>query len=207
MKKRSLLVSLILVFSLMITACGGENPFTGTWKGTCDLTDFIIDSVAGDDETLRKYMNEVDGLEFVINFEFTENEMSMCVDTDSKELFIENIITSIKNMNEAALVEQISVGGITLEEYVAELGMDTDELLDSMLDEMDIMSQVEAMVDSMAEALALNGSYIYDEEKLTVVYEDGNIEEMKYAIDGDTLTITIVSEDGTEFPIVCEKQN
>lgn len=207
MRKRNLLVSLVLVFTLILTACGQDNPFIGSWRGTCDLTDFIVGSVVGDDETLRQYMEGVDGLEFVINFEFEENTMSMSVDEASGEAFIANLETSMKNMMEAVLVDGLSEYGISYEEYVAESGMDAEQLLDSMLDEMELMSQMDSMVDSMIEALELSGSYMFDEEKLTIVYDDGTYEEMMYEFDGDTLTITVVAEDGTEFPIVCGKQN
>lgn len=205
MRKRNLLVSLVLVFTLILTACGQDNPFIGSWRGTCDLTDFIVDSVVGDDETLRQYMEGVDGLEFVINFEFEENTMSMSVDEASGEAFIANLETSMKNMMEAVLIDGLSEYGISYEEYVAESGMDAEQLLDSMLDEMELMSQMDSMVDSMIEALELSGSYMFDEEKLTIVYDDGTYEEMMYEFDGDTLTITVVAEDGTEFPIVCGK--
>lgn len=205
MRKRNLLVSLVLVFTLILTACGQDNPFIGSWRGTCDLTDFIVDSVVGDDETLRQYMEGVDGLEFVINFEFEENTMSMSVDEASGEAFIANLETSMKNMMEAVLIDGLSEYGISYEEYVAESGMDAEQLLDSMLDEMELMSQMDSMVDSMIEALELSGSYMFDEGKLTIVYDDGTYEEMMYEFDGDTLTITVVAEDGTEFPIVCGK--
>lgn len=207
MKKRNLLVSILLVFTMLLTACGQENPFTGTWRGTCDLTDFIIDNVVGDDETMRQYMDGVDGLEFVINFEFTENEMSMSVDEASGVTFIENLETSMKNMMEAVLVDQLSSYGISYEEYVAESGMSSEEVLDAMLDEMNIMPQMEAMVDSMSEALELNGTYTFDGEVLTIVYEDNTYEEMKYVFNEETLTITVVAEEGVEFPIICEKVN
>lgn len=205
MRKRNLLVSLVLVFTLILTACGQDNPFIGSWRGTCDLTDFIVGSVVGDDETLRQYMEGVDGLEFVINFEFEENTMSMSVDEASGEAFIANLETSMKNMMEAVLIDGLSEYGISYEEYVAESGMDAEQLLDSMLDEMELMSQMDSMVDSMIEALELSGSYMFDEGKLTIVYDDGTYEEMMYEFDGDTLTITVVAEDGTEFPIVCGK--
>lgn len=205
MRKRNLLVSLVLVFTLILTACGQDNPFIGSWRGTCDLTDFIVGSVVGDDETLRQYMEGVDGLEFVINFEFEENTMLMSVDEASGEAFIANLETSMKNMMEAVLVDGLSEYGISYEEYVAESGMDAEQLLDSMLDEMELMSQMDSMVDSMIEALELSGSYMFDEGKLTIVYDDGTYEEMMYEFDGDTLTITVVAEDGTEFPIVCGK--
>lgn len=206
MKKRNLLLSLLLAFALMITACGEENPFVGSWKGNCDLTDMIIEYVAGDNEEMRQYMDGIDGLEFVINFEFTENEMSMSVEEASIDTFIDNMETGVKTMMEEILIDELTGYGISYEEYIAESGMSNDEFLQSKLDEMNMSAQMEAMMDSMAEAIELSGSYMYDEEKITVVYEDGTFEEMLYTFVGDTLTITVTDGEGTEFPIICEKQ-
>lgn len=206
MKKRSLFVSLLLALALMITACGEANPFVGSWKGTCDLTDYIIDSVVGDDETMAAYMKEVDGLEFVINFEFTEDEMSMSVDEASLDTFVANFETSLMGMMEALLIDELAGYGISYEEYVAESGMDSEALMESMMDEMNLTTMMNTMVDSMAEALELNGAYMYDDGVLTIVYEDNTYEEMKYVFDEETLTITVVAEEGTEFPIICEMQ-
>lgn len=207
MKKRNLLVSLLLILTLMITACGQENPFVGSWRGSCDLTDLIIESVAGDEEDLRQYMEEVDGLEFTIYFEFTEDEMSMSVDDSSVDTFLENLENSMKNVAESYLIDNLaSTYDITYEEYLMELGMDSDEFLESKLDEMNMNVQMEAMMNSMADALEVSGLYMYDDEKITIVYEDNTYEEMYYVFDQDILTITFVGSDGMEIPIVCEIQ-
>ena len=207
MKKRNLLVSLLLALALMITACGETSPFVGSWRGTCDLTDLIIgESVLGTDETFSQYADEVEGLEFVIYFEFTEDEMSMSVDEASVDAFIENLETSMKNMMEAYMIDELAAYGISYEEYLMEAGMDSDEFLQSMIDEMDMTAQMEAMMDSMVEALELSGSYMYDEEVLTIVYEDNTYEEMNYVFEDDVLTITFVDGEGMEIPIVCEMQ-
>lgn len=207
MKKRNLLVSLLLALALMITACGDPSPFVGSWKGTCDLTDLIIgESVLSTDESLSKYAEEVEGLEFVIYFEFTEDKMSMSVDDASVDTFLENLETSMKNMMESYMIDELAANGISYEEYLMEAGMDSDEFMQSMIDEMGMTVQMEAMMESMAEALDLSGAYMYDEEILTIVYEDNTYEEMNYVFEGDKLTITFVDGEGVEIPIVCEIQ-
>ncbi len=204
MKKRSLLVSLILVFTLMLTACGQENPFPGTWKGTCDLTDYIVESVVGEDESMAQYM-DFENLEFVINFEFTENELSMSVDEASLHTFVDHFEAGMIDMMEAILIDQLSAYGMSYEEYVAESGMDSETLMKAMLDEMDMTTMMNEMVSELADSLELNGTYTFDGEVLTITYEDNTYEEMTYVFEGETLTIT-VSDGETDFPIVCEKQ-
>ena len=208
MKKRNIFVSLLLTLTLMLTACGEPSPFIGTWRGTCDLTDVIIgESNLVADEEWEQYVEHVEGLEFVITFEFTEDKMAMSVDEASVDTFMKNFENSMKNMMEAYMIDEFSAYGISYEEYLEEVGMSSDAFLQSMLDEMNMSAQMKPMMESMAEALDLNGSYMYDEEKITIVYEDNTYEEMLYVFDGENLTITFVDEEGTEFDIKCELQN
>ncbi|MBQ6812847.1 MAG: hypothetical protein IJP06_07000 [Agathobacter sp.] len=208
MKKRNIFVSLLLTLTFMLTACGEPSPFIGTWRGTCDLTDVIIgESNLVADEEWEQYVEHVEGLEFVITFEFTEDKMAMSVDEASVDTFMKNFENSMKNMMEAYMIDEFSAYGISYEEYLEEVGMSSDAFLQSMLDEMNMSAQMKPMMESMAEALDLNGSYMYDEEKITIVYEDNTYEEMLYVFDGENLTITFVDEEGTEFDIECELQN
>lgn len=208
MKKRNIFVSLLLTLTLMLTACGEPSPFIGTWRGTCDLTDVIIgESNLVADEEWEQYVEHVEGLEFVITFEFTEDKMAMSVDEASVDTFMKNFENSMKNMMEAYMIDEFAAYGISYEEYLEEVGMSSDAFLQSMLDEMNMSAQMKPMMESMAEALDLNGSYMYDEEKITIVYEDNTYEEMLYVFDGENLTITFVDEEGTEFDIECELQN
>jgi len=203
MKKRNLFVALILVVAMIFTACGQENPFPGTWKGTCDFTDYIVESVVSDDETMAEYM-DFEGLEFVINFEFSENELSMSVDEASLHTFVTRFETGMINMMESVLVDELAGYGMSYEEYVAESGMDSKTLIQSMLDEMGMATAMNEMIDELSTSLELNGTYTFDKNVLIVSYEDNTYEEMAYVFEGETLTIT-VSDGETTFPIVCEK--
>ena len=203
MKKRILLVTLILVVAMMFNACGKENPFPGTWKGTCDLTDYIVEGVVGDDENMAKYM-DFEGLEFVINFEFTEYEISMSVDEASLRTFSTNFENGMIKMMEGVLIDELESYGISYEEYVAESGMDSETLMKSVLDEMDLASMMNEMVTELSASLELSGKYTFDDGVLIVSYEDNTYEEMAYVFDEETLTIT-VSDDEDAFPIICEK--
>jgi len=204
MKKRSLFVSLVLAFALFVTACGQSNPFVGSWNGTCDFTDYIVSSVIGEDESMKEYI-DFENLEFVIKFEFTENEISMSVDEASLETFVENFEDGMVKMLEAMLIDELESYGMSYEEYVAESGMDSETLMTSTLEEMGMSETMDSMVESLTEELEISGTYSFNGEVLTVIYEDNTYEEMAYVLEGETLTIT-VSDGETSFPIVCEKQ-
>lgn len=204
MKKRSLFASLLLVFALMLTACGQENPFPGTWKGTCDFSDYIVEGVVGDDETMAEYV-DFDGLEITLNFEFTENEFAMSVDEASLRTFSENFEAGMIKMMENIFIAELEAAGMSYEEYVAESGMDSETLMKSLLDEMDMTTVMNELTNGLKTDLELSGTYTFDGEVLTVIYEDNTYEEMTYVFEGETLTITM-SDEEISFPFVCEKQ-
>ena len=107
-------------------------------------------------------------------------------------------------MMEGVLIDELESYGISYEEYVAESGMDSETLMKSVLDEMDLASMMNEMVTELSASLELSGKYTFDDGVLIVSYEDNTYEEMAYVFDEETLTIT-VSDDEDAFPIICEK--
>lgn len=201
-KKRNLFLSLVLALSLFVTACGQSNPFVGTWRGTCDFTDFILEVISEGDESIEEYI-DFEKLELVLIYEFTEDEVSMHVDEESINTFVENVETGIAEAMEVKFIGDLETQGIDYEEYIEEMGMDRDEFLDSMLEDMNITAWTESIY-QLAEVLELHGTYIYDDDVLMILYEDGTYEEMTYVFNDEMLTITISDGAGTEFPIQCE---
>ncbi len=204
MKKRNILVSLLLALALMITACGEANPFVGTWRGTCDLTDYILQTVVGEDETIAEFV-EFEDLTFVINFEFTETELSMSVDEASLEDFVAHFEAGMISMMEKAMQEQFADADMSYEEMIVETGMTSEEYMKSLLHEMEMDVMMNAMAVDLAKALALDGHYTYSDGVLTVTYEDNTYEEMQYTVKGNEMVIT-VSDGNTNFDIDCVKQ-
>jgi len=206
MKKRNLLVALFLVLTMFITGCNStESPFEGEWKGTCDLTDYIVESMVASEPTMEEYI-EFEELSFVIDFTFEGDEVSMSVDEDSVDTFIERAEDGIRNMMDAYMTDLVADfnGLVTMDDVVAENGYDSYEaLLDGLVESMDLSTVVE----SLCEELELEGTFEYDEKDgiLTVTYDDEFVEEMEFEFDGDDLVITV--SDGTdEFDIKCEKK-
>lgn len=202
MKKCNLLVTLILTLALMLVGCGGKsdpNPFAGTWKGTLDYTEFIKEEIAAGDPTVGQYLNFED-LTLVLLFEFTEEDLSLSVDDASKQEFVTKVETALVSMVDAMMADMAAQNDMTVEDLYNGMETTRDEYVDILISEMNMS----AMIDEMAEALELGGTYKYDEEKITLYYEDDTYEEMKYAFEGETLTIT-VTDGETSFDIVCEK--
>lgn len=202
MRKQSLLVTLILIVALTITACGQKNPFPGTWRGTCDLTDFIVSVVSGGDEEIAQYLNFED-LSFEYVYEFTESDVVVSVDDASFEKFS----NSFKNGFFAAVKEKITndlqLQGLTYEEYLEDSGLEEAELLASNIENVDLDTWISSIRD-VAELMAYDGAYMYRDDTLTILHENGTYHKLNYTIDGKTLTI-IISDGEIELPIVCEK--
>lgn len=202
MKKRNLLLALVMSVVMLFTACGSSepNPLVGKWVGTLDLTSYIIDAMVEEDATMEEYL-KFENLTFTFVFEFTEDEISLCLDKASTTQFIENVEAGITTMVDTMVVDMADEYSMTEEDIYAAMGLTRDEFVQTMLDSM----HLDTMISAMSEALELSGTYVYDEENITVYYEDNTYEDMKYTLDGDVLAITVT--DGTnEFVINCTKE-
>ena len=201
MKKRNLLVALVMAAVMLLSACGTEkaNPFVGKWTGTLDLTDYIVEEMVAEDESMKEFA-KFENLTFTLVFEFTEEEVSLHMDEASTQQFITNVETGVTNMLDARVTDMAAEYSMTAEDIYAGMGVTREAFIQSTIDSM----HLDAMISGMAESLELKGTYESDEEKIIVYYEDNTYEEMKYVFEGDNLTITV--SDGTDnFAIKCTK--
>ena len=201
MKKRNLFVALLMVIVMLISGCGTgtENKFIGTWTGTLDMTDYIVQSMVEQDANLEKYA-QFENLNFTLVFEFTEENISLHLEESSTEEYIKNISAGVEHMVDAMVAELATANDMTTEDIYAGMGVTRDAYIQSVIASM----KLETAVSDMAEALALKGTYKYDGEKIVVIYEDDTYEEMKYSFKGEMLVIT-VSNGNAEHSIKCEK--
>lgn len=204
MRKQGLFVSLILIVALMITACGQKNPFPGTWRGTCDLTDFIITSVSGGDEEIEQYL-QFENLSFEYVYEFTEDDVTITVDETSFVRFSNNIKIGFMEGVKAKLTNDLQQQGLTYEEYLEDSGLEEEELLSSKMEDVDLDAWV-ASIRDLAEVLATDGTYMYTSDALTILFENGTYNKLNYTIEDKILTIYITDGE-MELPIVCKKVN
>ena len=202
MKKRSLLLILTMVVTMLFSACGEEekpNPFLGKWSGNMDLTDHIVEEIIAQDQSLKEYA-EFENLMLTLEFEFSEEEVALHINAASAQQFISNIEAGVTDMIDAMVADTATEYSMTAEDVYAGMGVTRENFIQSTIDTM----HLEQMINAITEALALNGKYQSDDEKIIVFYEDNTYEEMKYSFEGDKLFITAL--DGTdEFVIECTK--
>ena len=202
MRKHSLLVSLILIVALTITACGQKNPFPGTWRGTCDLTDFIVSIVSGGDEDIEQYL-QFENLSFEYVYEFDDSNLVVSVDDASFERFSNTFKNGFMEAVKEKITSDIQSQGLTYEEYLEDSGMVEEELLSSKIGNVDLDAWISS-IRELADVLAFEGGYMYTADTLTILHEYGTYNKLNYSMDGKTLTI-IITDGEIELPIVCEK--
>lgn len=200
MKKRNWFLALVMAITMLFTACGSENPFVGKWTGTLDLTDYIIEQMVAEDESIKEFA-KFENLNFTLVFEFTEDEVSLHMDEASTQQFVANVEAGVTNMLDTMVANMAAEYSMTTEDIYAGMGVTREAFVQSTIETM----QLDALVSGMAESLELKGTYDSDDEKIVVYYEDNTYEEMKYVFDGEKLKITV--SDGTnDFVIECNKE-
>ena len=212
MKKRTLLFSVVLTVVLMLTACGkspqSNSPFEGKWLGTLDVTKQFEDGIAENYPELKEFI-DFEELVFLIDVTFKDGEMSMVVQQDSIDTFTANFETAMQNFGRNALEEWLETQDLTLEEVIAESGVDEESYFADRFKQMGITDMTESMnqiVNTSLDGLSkVKGAYTFDEENIHLAFEDNTFEEMKYELNGDTLLITVVG-DGFSLHIECEKE-
>lgn len=212
MKKRCLLLSILLAFSMLLGACGSGNPFEGKWRGTLDVTKQFEDGIKAHYPELEEYVDFED-LTFMIDITFEDGMMSMSVDPASVENFNTNFAEGMLDVEEGSLMAYLNAAGITLEEAVAESGMTEEEYIAYMLNSSEVRDVIDTMTANMTEvtdaALAgfeeVEGPYTYNEETVNIRYSEEEYEAVEYSFEGDDL-ILIFRGDGFSLRIECEEQ-
>lgn len=208
MKKRSVLLSILLVLTVMFTACGSGNPFVGTWRGTLDVTKQFEDGIKTNYPELADYV-EFEDLVFVLEIQFSEDNIKMTVDNDSIKDFSTKFEAGMEKMGKEALLAYLASVDMTLEETVAESGMTEDEYLEHIYRKMNIHEMSESMnsvtTKSLAELSSVRGSYTFNDDDIKLRYDDASFETIGYEFEGDSLILTIRG-DGYSLRVECEQQ-
>lgn len=216
MKKRCFLLSILLVISMMLGACGSGNPFEGKWTGKLDVTKQFEDGIKAYYPELEEYVDFED-LTFVIDVIFDDGMMTMKVDQNSVDAFNQNFADGMMNVEKGSLMALLDAAGVTLEEAVAESGMTEEDYIASRLslpEVRDVMDNMSTNMLAITEASlagfdAVNGPYTFNEEEIHIRYEEDKYESVAYAFEGDNLILTFKGEiQGMTFSlrIECEKQ-
>lgn len=216
MKKRYFLLSILLIFSMMLGACGSGNPFEGKWKGRLDVTKQFEDGIKAHYPDLVEYVDFED-LVFEIDVTFEDGVMSMAVDQSSVENFSTNFADGMLGVEEGSLMAFLDAAGVTLEEAVAESGMTEEEYVAARMSIPEVKEVIEKMTTGMLSVTemalsgfeAVNGTYTFNDDEVHVRYEDDKYEAIAYSFEGDDLILTfkgIIKDQEFSLRIVCEKQ-
>lgn len=212
MKKRIVLLSSMLVLVLALAACssnsGKGDPFKGAWHGTLDLTKQFNDGVIENYPELEQHV-DFENLVFELDIVFADGNMSMTVAEESIDAFMENFETGMEKIGKGAFEDWLLTQDMTLEEVVAESGMDEESYLSAKYDEMGISAMASAMEEVTNESLdglgKLSGPYTYDNDSVKLHFEDNSYESIQYEFEGDQLVL-IIKGDGFSLRIICEQQ-
>ena len=229
MKKHNVFLALMVVLSMCLSACGASNPFEGKWVGTFDMTDLVLDVVLAEDgsEEYAEYL-DLKNLILKVDYTFEDGTVKIAVDEDSVSELIANLETSMYNMMDIMIRDQviqmyqeISSDVETLDD-VAALTNGMYETGQEILDDLaagqgysdyetfikDMVASINTgeMMRNACSSLNLYGDYEYDEEAgiLTIYYEDNTYEELAYEFSGEQLMI-YVEADGFHMEFVCDK--
>lgn len=208
MKKRCIVLSILLAFSMLLGACGSGDPFEGKWRGTLDVTKQFEDGIVAKYPELADYV-DFEELVFVVDVTFDDGVMSMAVDQSSVDSFYTNFADGMLKVEEGSLMEYLNAVELTLEEAVAESGMTEEEYLEDVLTNALPVEQITTSMTEVTDAAlagfeAVNGTYTFNEETLNVRYEETEYEAIEYSFEGDDL-ILIFTGDGFSLRVECEK--
>ncbi|MBQ6845087.1 MAG: hypothetical protein IJO60_10680 [Agathobacter sp.] len=216
MKKRYLLLSFLLVFSMLLGACGSGNPFEGKWRGKLDVTKQFEDGIKANIPELAEYV-DFEGLVFEIDVTFEDGMMVMNVDPECYEKFDANFKTGMMSIEEGSLMAFLDAAGVTLEEAVAESGLTEEEYLEARMSIPEVKEVIDTMttgMDTVTKAALtgfgeVNGPYTFNEDYVHVRYEEDKYEKIAYSFEGDNLILIFKGAFGEQefsLRIVCEKQ-
>lgn len=211
MKKRCIVLSILLAFSMLLGACGSGDPFEGKWRGKLDVTKQFEDGIAEHYPDLAEYVDFED-LVFLIDITFEDGVMSMSVDDASVESFGTHFADGMMKVEEGSLMALLDAAEMTLEEAVAESGMAEEDYIANRLNLPEVRDVIDPMKEGMMEVTALalagfekvNGTYTFNEETLNIRYEEDVYESIEYTFEGDDLILTFRG-DTFSLRIECKK--
>lgn len=209
MKKRNILFAILLVMTMLVTACGSNSQsLEGKWVGSLDVTKQFEDGIKKAYPDLEQYV-DFEELVFVLDIEFVDGQMSMSVQQESINAFNANFAAGMKDIAEGYWTAKLAEYDMTLEEESYESGMTEEEYLQYIYKQTQIDKMIEAMNQVTNETLDklsnMEGTYTTLDTELRLWYEDDTYEAMEYSLKGDDLSI-IIKGDNFSLLIECEKQ-
>lgn len=197
--KKALSVILCVVLSismlLTMTGCGSEqSKFVGKWRGEIDMTDYLNDQFAQDEE-MSKYI-KLKSFAFDMIFEFKDDgTYSQKVDEDSFDDAMDDLIDDLTVGMEKLFEEQAEALGFSVSEILELSGYSTvKEMVEESYSKETLGDLTAGMVNEGKFKVA-DGKLYLSEGKDYDVDED---EYYTYEIDGDKFVIQETHVSGEE---------
>lgn len=213
----------------MLSACEAPDSLEGTWNGTYDMTDAVLDMVFAEKNTedFMEYMKLKD-LTLNVKLEFHDGTIKMEADSSSVDALIVNVETAMYEMMDSMMRDMLlemyqeMFSDVESLDDVAQLTDGLYENAQALLDDLavnrgyrDYDTYIESSVKSVnmseqikesCKSMDIYGDYECDEDTgvLTIRYDDNTFEKMQYGFKGDKLVLNM-STDGSLIDIEYEK--
>lgn len=193
MKHRWMALPLALGLTLTLAACGGNDPkedLVGAWSGQVDVMDQVVEGMR---LTAPEIADELELENFYIPLEMEfrdDNTYTMTVDQEkldeSMDALIQKSVDTIMVYMEQMLKEQ-GITDMTVDEVLAQSGMDRESFTDLMEQSMGNLSSSVAQQIQTEGQYRLEGNQMYtSDDKDTEPGSDG---ATPYTLDGDKLNM------------------
>lgn len=193
MKHRWMALPLALGLTLTLAACGGNDPkedLVGAWSGQVDVMDQVVEGMR---VTAPEIADELELENFYIPLEMEfrdDNTYIMTVDQEkldeSMDALIQKSVDATMVYMEQMLKEQ-GITDMTVDEVLAQSGMDRESFTDLMEQSMSNLSSSVAQQIQTEGQYRLEGNQVYtSDDKDTEPGSDG---ATPYTLDGDKLNM------------------
>ena len=193
MKHRWMALPLALGLTLTLAACGGNDPkedLVGAWSGQVDVMDQVVEGIR---VTAPEIADELELENFYIPLEMEfrdDNTYIMTVDQEkldeSMDALIQKSVDATMVYMEQMLKEQ-GITDMTVDEALAQSGMDRESFTDLMEQSMGALSSSVAQQIQTEGQYRLEGNQVYtSDDKDTEPGSDG---ATPYTLDGDKLNM------------------
>lgn len=193
MKHRWMALPLALGLTLTLAACGGNDPkedLVGAWSGQVDVMDQVVEGMR---VTAPEIADELELENFYIPLEIEfrdDNTYIMTVDQEkldeSMDALIQKSVDATMVYMEQMLKEQ-GITDMTVDEVLAQSGMDRESFTDLMEQSMGNLSSSVAQQIQTEGQYRLEGNQVYtSDDKDTEPGSDG---ATPYTLDGDKLNM------------------
>lgn len=193
MKHRWMALPLALGLTLTLAACGGNDPkedLVGAWSGQVDVMDQVVEGMR---VTAPEIADELEPENFYIPLEIEfrdDNTYIMTVDQEkldeSMDALIQKSVDATMVYMEQMLKEQ-GITDMTVDEVLAQSGMDRESFTDLMEQSMSNLSSSVAQQIQTEGQYRLEGNQVYtSDDKDTEPGSDG---AAPYTLDGNKLNM------------------